>query len=966
MKKFLALFYKEFRETSAFTFFLFSFTLVVFLLDDRFHLFENNFSQIIVPIAILLNLTLLSATAFSREVENMTFETLKRIATDWRATAACKFGYAIFSTLILFLMFLLFSPLYASLSGIELFSLEGELSQQLSMTIFFGFDAFCWAIFWSGRTNKSFNSIAFAIACPSIIVAFISLVLDPEGIAQRFGTAIGLACMFGPRAIIDLLVLFLAPGKTRFGYVEYKNATKRSDSHDSKDRQFDLTTNKSNVFLSLFRHELGALSLFGRRWTTTILEVVLLGALVFIFPYLKTTFNVDGGRLYGRYYLWIVFAALASGALADSKNDRSSLKERFDVSTLKYFLASFFAVLVVGLGLFAIGSCIYVKHYVPLFYSQALNERSLTTFFEALLKYASHATESLAPQNTIIPERAGSPFPLIAFASGVQLFAIALWSASLRGTRVVAFARTLFFLAISIGTFLGVYQASSVSSRGLYEWIPVNVQLFILAFLTFSFVFLALCPIIAAYRIVRCHMAYRSSWFGATLPIVVPIALLVFLGAATSYASRQNVPERLPALNNAETSSSVSVDKNSNASVSLFVVGGKSCERAATYLLENYAGDHKKKLFQEQKIDKETDFYRCLEQALESNLNKGESSFEYCEFNAEKTLEFLQRIPELRTTPFDEAISAYAKMKTIDPRVLTAKDPRVHTAEVNHNFCQYIQMEKKDLARKIELAAWNFAQTYPSYMKEAFDLIDGKIDSAPIPETFVSNDVTYNTVQRDLYKNLVSKTIINELTRRVYVVYFASQVYREQKGKIPNCINDLVDSGLLSEEYDPNLNQHFVFRITEPSSDEILQDKDIAYRKNLDYSCILDGIFACAAKENRFEINVFSLKNSRLFYVNTPYSFKGINSSRIDRTNPILGARFIKQKDRIFTESPSLIVGLSPKVLELISQDAILRQRTYAYAGSVYSKSLVDETYRPTIAKLLVLTLESNAKQSFE
>ncbi len=157
-----AVFRKEYLETrSATLVFLIVGVLFLFLLlldDDEFGFIAEDPSAIGGIFAVWLNAVLLTATTFAREREIGTFQTLRRIAPDWRVAAAGKFGWILASTLALAAFFAVESFVVAKIAGQRPFAaFEGDVNSFVARSIALSAAVVGWGVFWTGRASSQMS-----------------------------------------------------------------------------------------------------------------------------------------------------------------------------------------------------------------------------------------------------------------------------------------------------------------------------------------------------------------------------------------------------------------------------------------------------------------------------------------------------------------------------------------------------------------------------------------------------------------------------------------------------------------------------------------------------------------------------------------------------------------------------------------------------------------------------------------
>ena len=414
MKQYFALLRKEYLETRAQT----SVFLIMGLALPLFQYLQAGFVHPAdylygATFALILNVATLCAIAFARERENGTLETLRRVVSDWRVAAFAKFSYAFISTLVLSVVFLGVSLVVDSCchyvcmtTFFKALSRNGDL--------FFSFlkgagllCAFCWGIFWTGRVERQATAIFLTFASAAfcgIVSADICRALFDKW--ELYADVLTLA--------VSILAAACGPLRGRFGYVNV--GASRSQRDVSIKNEPSPTVDRSSVkpsddsrpspLLAIYRHVLAESALLFRSPASLLFET----AILIVAASLLTTFYLDpvanalkGWTLFGVYAL-----AVSSGLFLDSKRNGDPLKERFNVQFGVYWLAN------------------------------ALAMATFTLVFALGLAFFSGAK--------------ADSVPFLVAAPVVALFAgSALWSASLRGGRLVVAARTLLPAALALG-----------------------------------------------------------------------------------------------------------------------------------------------------------------------------------------------------------------------------------------------------------------------------------------------------------------------------------------------------------------------------------------------------------------------------------------------------------------------------------------------------------------------------------
>ncbi|MBP5623159.1 MAG: hypothetical protein J6X44_14220 [Thermoguttaceae bacterium] len=246
MNKILAVFHKEHLETR-------TTTLVFLLLGILCPLIRSlglNEGESVLPsllnadpfalggvVAVWFNAAILCAIAFAREKEDGTFETLRRVAPDWRVAAAGKFGYALVSSLALAAFFGVASIIVATLGGQKPFEafyrvLENPPFEEiLSVAPALALASVCWGVFWTGRCSKQITAIFLAFLSALLTVSFVSngmgIVFELSEPDSHSTVSVLVDIIVGA---ICLLALVAAPFKERFGF----RAQEQTDSESNE------------------------------------------------------------------------------------------------------------------------------------------------------------------------------------------------------------------------------------------------------------------------------------------------------------------------------------------------------------------------------------------------------------------------------------------------------------------------------------------------------------------------------------------------------------------------------------------------------------------------------------------------------------------------------------------------------------------------------------------------------------
>ena len=253
MNKIRAIMRKEYLETRSTTLLLACLGVLIPLFQYCYSQFAKNVdwnpSSFVVAagIAVWLNATLLCAMTVSREFEDGTIDTLRRVAPNWKIAIAGKLATIFLSTLALVAFFGALLAVVRACGVADLFS--SSFFYSLDSPDNFGMKikacsllfAFCWGVFWTSRTSKQSTAIILAtltpLACGFLVEALYNLVAHYANERLSFSTAssafryiefVALALV----PIASLVALYFAPKKNRFGYAQsdsgWRFASKRA------------------------------------------------------------------------------------------------------------------------------------------------------------------------------------------------------------------------------------------------------------------------------------------------------------------------------------------------------------------------------------------------------------------------------------------------------------------------------------------------------------------------------------------------------------------------------------------------------------------------------------------------------------------------------------------------------------------------------------------------------------------
>ncbi len=449
MKRFIAVFYKEFLETRWET--------LIFMLVGACYYFAAPFLFSAYPvadvgsgqlrtfitagiIALWLNATILSATAFARERENGYMETLRRIAPQWNVVAFAKFCYVFASTAFIAAIVFgvtLYLDEYHRLAFTttlrSYFQSDGGIDL---MTLVHGSGlgvAFCWGVFWTGRVDRQataiFLTVVSALACAAIAIASRANLIGGQEIASaEFVNGFCLVC--------GLLALAFAPIRNRFGYRDVPKATIFDESAKLSEDAIDVgvfdafkrraaASSKPWTFPAIVAHVLREAALFFRSPASLLFEM---GIVVFLMTFVVSIAArsqwsefVAGSAVQILYSAY--FVSLVSGLFLDAKRRGAPLKSRFCVGLWRYWLAN--ALVAVG---FALVGCFFARFFF------------VSTRLEIFRDYGFVSGLFVAR-----PE-----FWSLALAAATLGVGAALWSAATPGGRLVVVGKTTLVIAAAL------------------------------------------------------------------------------------------------------------------------------------------------------------------------------------------------------------------------------------------------------------------------------------------------------------------------------------------------------------------------------------------------------------------------------------------------------------------------------------------------------------------------------------
>ena len=467
MKRFGAIFYKEYLETRLETLIFLivgaCYYVAAFFFFDSYSTSSVGFLRL-QPfltagiVALWLNATILSATAFARERETGSLETLRRIAPDWRIAAVAKFCYVFASTALLAAILFGVALCVDRFGGHDISTtllsyfrtdLGGDLATFLRGSGLLV--AFCWGVFWTGRVERQTTAIFLTVVCA------LASGLIATGICQGVWGGAGdagdlslLRLVLGFCLVLGLVALAFAPGRNRFGYRD--DSARRPLGDDANRSDAALAVSRAALddfkrraakrvkpwsFPAIVAHVLRESALLFRSPASILFELTILVFLAALLISTGTNYELFGkiaGSFFGAIYA-VYFVSFASGLFRDAKRRDAPLKSRFGVGLWRYWLAN----ALVAAGIVAVGLLL------ALYFDFELNDRVRGEIFD----YPRSGTQEsfLTWLFDVKPLRNFLTFavPLATFSLGA-----ALWSAAAPGGRLVSAARTAILVALAL------------------------------------------------------------------------------------------------------------------------------------------------------------------------------------------------------------------------------------------------------------------------------------------------------------------------------------------------------------------------------------------------------------------------------------------------------------------------------------------------------------------------------------
>ncbi|MBQ9873500.1 MAG: hypothetical protein IJM30_03465 [Thermoguttaceae bacterium] len=685
MKSFNAILRKEYLETrSQSLLFLVLGAILPFALQGLFGFGRDGFLEILRSsgfifgglVAVWLNATILCATTWARERENGTIGAIRELSPSGRVAVAGKLTWIFLSTLMLAIAFTVASLVADKLRGAALGSSIFEFPKSQ-----FGRDfalyvkgsgialAFCWGLFWTSKLSRQATSVLLTVV--SALVAGIVAARLSKAI---FGT-VDRTTLFA--ALFGLLAILAAPIRLRFKARSKVDETAR-DPKALEAQWANVDMSKSPEFGSLVARVATEASLFFRSPASLLVELGLLVAGIGIFCAHNPPTGAGFDAIAGIAALY--FVCVASGLFIDAKRENSPLKTQLDVGPNRYWLANLLVAGILALVCFVA---------IPLFFAWTYDRFS--------------------------------DYPALYLGSSLALcLGVGLWSASLRGSRLIVGARTIILACVA------TYAVGWVWAIGRFD----KPELALSSLLVGIGVVFALCSIPAARR----KLGNRKVGFAPFLALVATGAL--FLGYADQFkkAPKAEIPRwktsaaflnaTLPQTEEEYNDLKERVKKEVESIEAPELFGEKFDQRL------NQTIDAAREFLVA--CEKTKRFAAEPREALEAEKNLYDS---YLEARRQfplpgakdpiKFLEFLAQVPEKRPTNEEVAINAYvfARFGALE------------------RYGNYFDVGKKLSEAKgktpdlFELAAWNLAQTRPTRDAEIERALETR-DFAPEKSAF--------------------------------------------------------------------------------------------------------------------------------------------------------------------------------------------------------------------------------------
>ncbi|MBQ9811839.1 MAG: hypothetical protein IJM54_00875 [Thermoguttaceae bacterium] len=485
MNKILAVFRKEYRETRITTliFLLVGLLFPLIKLGLRRGSSDTLASLLYVDpfawggfLAVWLNAAILCATSFARERENGTFETLRRITSDWRVAAVGKFGYALASSLALAAFFYVESLVAAKIGGYR--PLEGfraVTSDFFEFALVFATTTFCWGVFWTGRVSRQMTSIFLTFLCSILITAVAGW------LAVSILKLTSVERLWFIKQIVggvSLFPLVASPFKEKFGYWDNENKDVSTSSENGSGDAWSRVDvqKKSRAFPTLLSLAFTDAAILFKSPISILFELSILSALC------AFLYAVDYSQAKDRsiYALLFYFMLFSSGLFLDSKKKDSLVQERLGVEPNAYWFANALAGLVVW-------SFVFIAFVLTVPYGRHLDEQCMRSTLCALLIWG---------------------------------FGLSLWCAALNASRLVVGAVT--FVVFSFATVFGggvIYFAAP-------QFFGLENAVFAIPF---AGLLLASVFAIASYNIVTRRAINRKAIWSVAIPTILIVSAAMFL-----------------------------------------------------------------------------------------------------------------------------------------------------------------------------------------------------------------------------------------------------------------------------------------------------------------------------------------------------------------------------------------------------------------------------------------------------
>ncbi|MBP5622850.1 MAG: ABC transporter permease [Thermoguttaceae bacterium] len=491
MNKILAVFRKEYLETRTTTliFLLVGVLFPLIKLLGFSHDVPNKLTYLLYedPVAlggifaVWLNAAIMCATTFAREQESGTFETLRRVAPDWRVAVVGKFGYVLVSTLALAAFFFVESIVAAKICGYRPFEwslgiTSGRVDDFFAISLLFAITTICWGVFWTGRVSRQTTSIFLTFLFSIVVIVVAGL------IAVKMLGLSSVNCQFFIEPIVGVIGLFAlvaAPFTGRFGYLENEKTSVLTSSETESIKTWNHVDveKRSGAFSTLVSLAFTDAALLFKSPISILFETSILFAVCFILS------SVDWSRAGERSLIALLFYYMlfASGLFMDSKRKDSIVRERLNVKPGEYWLANALA-----------GFVVWTLAFVTLIFT--------------------------------VPSGRGHDAQLInsvLYGFFIWSFGLSLWCEAFKASRLVVGAVTVavFFFTIIFGGAVFYFVAPEFLG-GLENAIRAFPFVGLISSLVFAF---------ASYRIVTRRVVNRKATWSVAIPTVLVVSVALFL-----------------------------------------------------------------------------------------------------------------------------------------------------------------------------------------------------------------------------------------------------------------------------------------------------------------------------------------------------------------------------------------------------------------------------------------------------